>query len=111
MEKYVITHSHYFKGVTSIEGKGGHFHTFHYTTNPESDEPNHVHHYVGYTSTDERHNHEFTGKTGPAIYLQDGSHYHIVSGYTTVRSYSTHRHYFEGVTNVIHPRKKIMMKI
>lgn len=94
-----INHSHYFKGYTSIEG--GHYHTIEYVTDAEATGPNHTHNYVGFTSSDNNHNHEFFGRTGPAIFLEDGTHYHIVEGFTKDPELRMHQHYYKGATNFV----------
>jgi hypothetical protein len=38
----------------------------------------HYHLYRGVTSFENKHYHRFFGKTGPAITLPDGSHYHLI---------------------------------
>lgn len=54
----------------------------------------HVHSYKGATSRNDGHIHYYSGITGPAVYLADGSHMHSHSGSTTLAHH--HEHNYTG---------------
>jgi len=71
-------HAHYFELWTSVTN--GHAHsiqTFTFPVNGNSTD-GHAHTFAGITSLAEGHHHHFEGVTGPAIPLEDGSHYHEI---------------------------------
>lgn len=106
-------HSHYFGLPSSITL--GHSHSlkaFVFPVNGSSTD-RHVHTFKGISSTENEHlHHLLEGKTGPAITLPDGSHYHEIFGKTGNRpfihqgnfeipvSYPVHDHEYKGVTGI-----------
>ncbi|PYI55000.1 YmaF family protein [Paenibacillus flagellatus] len=104
-------HAHYLQAVTSREL--GHSHIVQLFTYPVngSARDGHVHDFQGHTFLDRDHFHRFYGKTGPALPLPDGSHYHDIrievddepfqfqgGSYKTVLTIPRHVHTFGGAT-------------
>lgn len=69
-------HAHRFFAITT--DTKAHYHTIEgYTRSVNGNSfDRHIHMYRGVTSFENKHYHRFYGKTGPAIPLADGSHYH-----------------------------------
>jgi hypothetical protein len=75
-------HTHHLRAVTTAER--GHRHvlqSFVYANNGSAYD-GHIHDFQGITDQANGHRHRFYGRTGPALPLADGSHYHAVSGWT-----------------------------
>ncbi|WP_226668367.1 YmaF family protein [Metabacillus litoralis] len=108
-------HAHRFFAKTTEEK--GHFHFIEGFTRMVNGHAldQHVHLYRGITSFENKHYHRFYGKTGPAIPLKDGGHYHIFENRTyynydepldvefggvlySVDEQSKHDHNFNGKT-------------
>ncbi|GFZ95463.1 hypothetical protein GCM10008018_47360 [Paenibacillus marchantiophytorum] len=51
----------------------------------------HVHQYQGITGIRYGHYHNFYGITGPAIALQDGTHFHLLDGIVELNAFNTSR--------------------
>jgi len=74
------SHAHYFKAQSTESYNHTHIvEAFTFNVNGSSADE-HVHHYTGITSISNNHYHRFYGKTGPPIRLENGGHYHKVSG-------------------------------
>jgi hypothetical protein len=89
-------HVHAFSGVTSVED--GHSHEYSDWTAPAPSGVPHVHEYRTFTSLDFGHRHLIQGRTGPAVPLPGGGHYHTFEGYTTVNGLNPHAHAYSGRT-------------
>ncbi|ALS21728.1 MULTISPECIES: YmaF family protein [Paenibacillus] len=105
------SHAHLFQGWSSLVL--GHVHLVEFFTYPVngSATDQHVHTYQGHTSVAVGHFHRFIGRTGCAIPLPDGSHYHDIDAivdeepfefkkgyYVTVSRIKPHTHEFKGFT-------------
>jgi len=74
------SHSHYFHAQTTESVNHSHIiDVFTFNVNGSNDDK-HFHHYTGITRMANNHYHRFYGKTGPPIPLDNGGHYHKVSG-------------------------------
>ncbi|XID94557.1 YmaF family protein [Paenibacillaceae bacterium WGS1546] len=89
-------HVHAFSGVTSFNV--GHSHRYAGVTAPAPTGVEHVHEYFTETSFDDGHTHLIRGRTGGAIPLPSGGHYHFFEGVTTVNGRTPHTHAYEGRT-------------
>ncbi|WP_158701738.1 YmaF family protein [Lentibacillus sp. Marseille-P4043] len=92
--RYVKKHIHSLMGTTSIELD--HTHQYIETTGPAPNGIQHTHEYSGWTNFDDKQRHKISGRTGPAIPLQDGGHIHYYEGFTT--GYPNHQHWYQGFT-------------
>lgn len=88
-----VIHNHRIAGIT------GH---------PIKHRKNHIHKINVLTDTFDDHFHEICDTTGPAIYLPDGKHIHLIKGTTTCEDGHKHDYYFttlvQDPTNV--PQKR-----
>lgn len=110
------SHAHYFRGITGYTLQ--HAHQLEFFTYPVNGNgyDGHVHDFQGFTQDslkgDRRHFHRFLTRTGPAIALPDGSHYHQVETtvddepfihrgnyYRTVFAIQRHVHVIRGPTS------------
>ncbi|KGK81740.1 YmaF family protein [Clostridium sp. HMP27] len=90
-----MKHSHSYVGTTSFDD----CHVHHYggvTSKSPSGVP-HTHCLKGETTYLDDHDHDYETKTGPAIVLHDGLHYHYYE--TRVRCADGHIHYICGCTS------------
>ncbi|AIY78600.1 hypothetical protein FDC58_17520 [Clostridium botulinum] len=74
-----VEHNHRISGVTGPAIKHG---------------KSHVHKIEVFTDTFGDHFHEICDTTGPAIYLSNGKHIHLVKGETTIADGHYHDYYF-----------------
>lgn len=89
-----VLHTHGFSGVTSFEV--GHRHNYTGITQSAPSGVPHTHAYSTLTSFNEGHEHFISGRTGPAISIPGGGHYHVFEGVTTVNGRTPHRHTYSG---------------
>jgi len=90
-----LNHIHGFSFVTSVNDQ--HSHTMAGETSlGVAYGVSHVHCYKGTTSWDRErgHAHYYSGMTGPAVYMADGSHVHCHRGTTAMEH--NHSHYYCG---------------
>lgn len=88
-------HSHAYAGSTTCNK--GHIHNYGgVTTKAKSGVPHH-HHMEGITTYDKEHEHKYSTKTGPAIHLINGLHYHYFE--TKVTLVDGHIHCIAGFTS------------
>jgi YmaF family len=75
-------HAHFYFTETTVSKD--HFHILKGFTKPVNGNSfdRHFHRYLGITSFDNKHYHRYYGKTGPAIPLSDGGHYHELDNRT-----------------------------
>ena len=88
-------HSHSYSGTTTYDQ----VHIHHYggvTTKATSGVP-HTHCMEGITTFNADHDHKYVTKTGPAMNLPDGRHYHYFE--TRVEPAAGHIHYICGYTS------------
>ncbi|CAM3809426.1 YmaF family protein [Alicyclobacillus pomorum] len=101
-ELYLMTwdgrqlHTHGFSGVTSLDV--GHRHSYAGVSMPAPSGVPHTHAYSTITSLNDGHTHRISGRTGPAIPLPGGGHYHFFEGVTTVDGRIPHSHSYSGRT-------------
>lgn len=88
-------HSHSFSGSTTYEQ--GHIHHYGGITDKETSGVPHIHHIEEITTYNNEHSHPYSTRTGPAIYLPNGSHYHLFQ--TRVKLVNNHIHYIRGYTS------------
>src|SRR5690348_9018598 len=91
-----ILHSHGFSGVTSFNV--GHRHNYAGVTNSAPSGAPHTHAYSTMTSLNDGHTHRISGRTGLAIPLPGGGHYHYFEGVTTIDGRTPHSHTYSGRT-------------
>ncbi|NOU72243.1 hypothetical protein GC098_12550 [Paenibacillus sp. LMG 31458] len=84
-------HVHFFEIITSEELNHHHLLRL-YTFNVNGTAyDNHVHQYSGISGIRYGHYHAYYGTTGPAIALQDGTHFHLLDGTVELNAYNTSR--------------------
>lgn len=84
-------HVHFFEVMSSEELKHKHLLRL-YTFNVNGTAcDGHVHQYQGITGIKYGHYHAYYGTTGPAIALQDGTHFHLLEGTVELNAYNTPR--------------------
>jgi hypothetical protein len=88
-------HSHSFAGTTTYNK--GHIHHYAGISSEAPSKVQHVHIIEGITTFFLAHKHKYVTKTGPAIFLPDGRHYHYYK--TKVDRVKDHIHYISGVTS------------
>lgn len=84
-------HSHSFSGATTYDN--GHIHHYGGVTTKATSGVPHAHNMEGKTS----YYTKYTTRTGPAIQIQDGRHYHRFE--TRVEIANGHIHYIQGFTS------------
>lgn len=90
-------HIHSFSGVTSFDA--GHRHRYAGMTEPAPSGAPHTHLYSTVTSFEDGHTHVIRGRTGGAIPVPGGGHYHVFEGMTTVNGLIPHTHTYSGRTS------------
>ncbi|WP_426452755.1 YmaF family protein [Paenibacillus sp. S-38] len=93
-------HVHSFAGITSFDV--GHSHEYAGVTAPAPSGVPHVHEYHTETTFNDGHTHFIRGKTGEAIPLPGGGHYHYFQGFTTMNGTHPHAHAYQGRTGGEH---------
>ncbi|MHC1682548.1 MAG: YmaF family protein [Clostridiaceae bacterium] len=88
-------HSHSFSGTTTYDQ--GHIHHYGGVTSIEEGGVPHVHEIEDFTTYNRGHQHPYTTRTGPAIYLPNGLHYHVIQ--TRVKLVNNHIHYIRDYTS------------
>ena len=95
---YVKCHNHEFTLVTDYEKDDEcrvHNHSFSGVTGPAIKcGKSHIHKVETFVDTFIDHIHKICDKTGPAIYLPSGKHFHIVKGETSENDEHDHDYYF-----------------
>lgn len=105
----LLSHEHLFIGTTKDEI--GHSHSFSGVTGPEIHLPDcselgHIHLlHVTHCSFLNLHIHNIKGITGPAVWISEKEHYHILTGSTAPSAADWHSHTFSGTTKVISTKK------
>jgi hypothetical protein len=94
-EQQLAEHSHAYTGPTTYDY--GHIHHYGGITSKAPSGVPHVHSMKGETTYNHEHNHEYETKTGPAIMLPNGLHYHAYR--TRVNYANGHIHYISGYTS------------
>jgi hypothetical protein len=90
-----MEHSHSFCGETSYDD--GHIHHYGGITSKSASGVPHIHSMKETTSFIDDHRHDYMTKTGPAILIQGGLHYHYYE--TTVEYEDGHIHFISGYTS------------
>ena len=88
-------HSHSFSGMTTYEN--GHAHHYGGITSENDHDLYHDHEMKGETTHNYGHDHDYEFKTGPAIMLPNGMHYHMYA--CEVEYEDGHIHYISGPTS------------
>lgn len=88
-------HSHSFSGITTFNK--GHIHHFAGITAKAVSGVPHVHYMKGITTFNMNHEHAYVTRTGSAILLPDGRHYHYFEA--RVEYVEGHVHYIRGFTS------------
>lgn len=92
------SHNHEFQSMTDYEKDNeGMEHTHHIAgvTGPSIRyEQSHIHRVRVYVDTSGDHYHEISDTTGPALYLNDKKHVHLIRGTTSYDDGHTHDYYF-----------------
>lgn len=89
-------HSHSYSGTSTYNQ--GHIHHYGGVTNKAVSGVPHDHHMEGITTFNKNHEHNYATKTGPAIILPCGCHYHYFE--TKVKLANGHIHYISGYTSI-----------
>jgi len=92
----VSEHSHSYSGTSTYD----YAHIHHYggvTDKAESGKP-HTHCMEAHTTYNREHQHDYETRTGEAIFLPCGCHYHCFQ--TKVKLASGHIHYISGYTSI-----------
>lgn len=99
-------HTHYYL-LKSSDAKG-HYHVVKGITRVINGNrlDRHIHMFRGVTTLDNRHYHRFYGKTGPAIPLEGGGHYHVIDERTFYNYDEPLEAQFGGVIYGEHDRPK-----
>lgn len=90
-----MEHSHSYAGITTYDQ--GHIHYYGGVTTKASNGVPHTHSMEGETTYNHDHEHDYETKTGPAIMLTNGLHYHYFK--TRVKLENGHTHYISGFTS------------
>lgn len=88
-------HSHSYSGTTTYSQ--GHVHHYGGVTDRAPSGVPHNHYMEGDTTFNHGHHHDYVTRTGPAINLPDGRHYHYFQ--TIVKRADGHIHYIGGYTS------------
>ncbi|MDF2882555.1 MAG: YmaF family protein [Clostridiaceae bacterium] len=88
-------HSHSFSGITTFNKD--HIHHYGGVTAKATSGVPHVHNMEGITTYNLEHEHPYVTRTGPAIFLPNGLHYHYFE--TRVEYVKEHTHYISGYTS------------
>ncbi|MBC8061682.1 MAG: hypothetical protein H7Y18_13585 [Clostridiaceae bacterium] len=91
-----MQHSHSFSGSTTYVKN--HIHNYGGVTAKAASGIPHVHSMEGNTTFNVAHEHTYMTRTGPAIPVQDGLHYHYFK--TRVTLVKGHSHYIYGKTSI-----------
>lgn len=88
-------HSHSYAGITTYNK--GHIHHYGGVTAKAPSGVPHTHSMDGETTYNLEHDHDYKTRTGPAMHLPDGRHYHYFQ--TPVELVNGHIHYISGYTS------------
>lgn len=91
----MFKHSHSYSGATTYND--GHIHHYGGVTDKALSGVPHNHCMKGITTFNDNHEHSYVTKTGPAIILPRGYHYHYFE--TKVKLADGHIHYIYGCTS------------
>lgn len=84
-------HVHFFKVMSSVDVDHNHLLRLYTFSVNGTAYDGHVHQYQGITGIKYGHYHNYFGTTGPAIPLQDGTHYHFLEGMVELNAFNTPR--------------------
>lgn len=90
-----LEHSHSYCGITTYDE--GHIHNYGGITDKAPSGVPHTHSMKGKTTYNFDHDHDYESRTGSAIMLPNGLHYHYFE--TRVKLADGHIHYISGCTS------------